>query len=152
MAALRIADADIIFSSCGFFFFFLLMAPHAIGQAIIFSPWFLFLSFFFFSWHNLSRRRLNVYHTCTRCGLSANLDCLSEMCCTWLAENTKYKNYAKPAIWHHRTTLSGYIFGTKHWHVSTSGQKLVKQQYLSHMSPQCPHNMVNFGPLAAEIG
>jgi len=28
-------------------------------------------------------------------------------------------------------------------------KKLVKQQYLPHT---CPHNMVNFGPLAAEIG
>jgi len=33
-------------------------------------------------------------------------------------------------------------------HVSTIGKKLVKQQYVLHM----PHNMVNFGPLAAEIG
>jgi len=30
-----------------------------------------------------------------------------------------------------------------------SEKKLVQQQYLLHMS--CPHNMVNFGPLAAEI-
>jgi len=28
-------------------------------------------------------------------------------------------------------------------------KKIVKQQYLLHI---CPHNMVNFGPLAAEIG
>jgi len=32
--------------------------------------------------------------------------------------------------------------------VWTIGKKIVKQQYLFHM----PHNMVNFGPLAAEIG
>ena len=32
-------------------------------------------------------------------------------------------------------------------HMSTIGQKFVKQQYL----PTCPYNMVNFGPLAAEI-
>jgi len=32
-------------------------------------------------------------------------------------------------------------------HVSTIGKKLVKQQYLLYM----PHNMVNFGLLAAEI-
>jgi len=32
------------------------------------------------------------------------------------------------------------------WHVSTIGKKF-KQQYL----PICPYNMVNFGPLAAEI-
>jgi len=33
-------------------------------------------------------------------------------------------------------------------HVSTIGKKLVKQRYVLHMS----HNMVNFGPLTAEIG
>ena len=33
----------------------------------------------------------------------------------------------------HRTTLSGYIFATK---ASTIGKKLVKQQYLLHMSSQ----------------
>jgi len=32
--------------------------------------------------------------------------------------------------------------------MSTIGKKLVKQQYLLHTS----HNMVHFGPLAAEIG
>jgi len=46
---------------------------------------------------------------------------------------------------HHRTTLSGYVSATKaridNW------KKLVKQQYL----PTCSYNMVNFGPLAAEI-
>jgi len=31
----------------------------------IFALWFLLLSFFFFSSPNLSRRRLDVYHTCT---------------------------------------------------------------------------------------
>jgi len=33
-------------------------------------------------------------------------------------------------------------------HIPTIGKKLVKQQYLLHMF----HNMVNFSPLAAEIG
>ena len=32
-------------------------------------------------------------------------------------------------------------------HVSTIGKKLLN----SNVSPTCPHNMVNFGPLAAEI-
>jgi len=47
---------------------------------------------------------------------------------------------------HHRTTLSGYIFATKaridNW----------KKNLLNHnVSPTCPHNMVNFGLLAADI-
>jgi len=46
---------------------------------------------------------------------------------------------------HYRTTLSGYIFATKA-HIDNQ-KKHVKQQYLL-----CPHNMVNFGSLTAEIG
>jgi len=56
------------------------------------------------------------------------------------------KNRQKLAVWDHRTTLSGYIFSTKAR--IDNGKKLVKQQYL----PICPHNIVKFGPLAAEIG
>jgi len=36
---------------------------------------------------------------------------------------------------HHRTTLSGYI-SSQLRHVSSVGKKLVKQQYVLHMSPQ----------------
>jgi len=39
-------------------------------------------SFFFFSSPILGGPRLDVYHTSTRCGLSANLESRSEMCCT----------------------------------------------------------------------
>jgi len=64
----------------------------------IFVLWFpsLFLSFFFSS-PNLSRRRLDVYHTSTHddCGLSANLEFMSEMCCTWLARNAGPKKSPK---------------------------------------------------------
>jgi len=35
----------------------------------------------------------------TWCGLSANLECRSEIYCTWLAGNTRRKNDAKIAIW-----------------------------------------------------
>ena len=46
---------------------------------------------------------------------------------------------------HHRTTLSRHIFATKAR--IDNQKKIVKQQYLLHMS----HNMLNFGPLTAEI-
>jgi len=46
---------------------------------------------------------------------------------------------------HHRTTLSGCIFATKA--CINNREKLVK----SNISSTYPHNMVNFGPLAAEI-
>jgi len=48
---------------------------------------------------------------------------------------------------HHRTTLSGYIFANK---ACIDNRK--KSLLNSNVSPTCPpHNMVNFGPLAAEI-
>jgi len=53
------------------------------------------------------------------------------MRCTLLAENTGRK---KSPFWHHRTTLSGYIFATKA--CIDNRKKLVKQQYLLHMSSQ----------------
>jgi len=54
-----------------------------------------------------------------------------------LAENTGFK---KSPSEHHRTTLSGYIFATKA--LSTIGKKLLKQQYLLHMSSQYATGMI----------
>jgi len=66
------------------------------------------------------------------------------MCCKQLAGNAGPKNRQKFVIWHHRTTLSRYIFATK---ARIDNRKNVKQQYLPHMS----YNMVKLGLLAAEI-
>ena len=58
------------------------------------------------------------------------------------------KNRQKIAIWapcHHPTNLSGYIFATK---ARIDNRKNLLS---SNMSSTCPHNMANFGPLAAEI-
>jgi len=55
------------------------------------------------------------------------------------------KSRQKSPSGHHPTNLSGYIFATKA--CIDNRKKRVKQQYL----PTCPHNMVNFSPLAAEI-
>ena len=63
----------------------------------IFVLWFISFLLLFFS-PNLSGRRLDVYHTSTQCGLSANLECWSEMCCTQLAGNTGRKNDAKISV------------------------------------------------------
>ena len=64
----------------------------------IFALWFLS---FFFSSPNLSGGKLDVHHTSTHGvrGLSANLRCRSETCCTRLAENIGRKKVAKIAIW-----------------------------------------------------
>ena len=48
---------------------------------------------------------------------------------------------------HHHTTLSGCIFTTK---ACTDNRE--KNLLNGNISSTCPHNMVNFGPLAAEIG
>ena len=72
-----------------------------------------------------------------------NLECMSEMCCTWLAGNAGPKKVAKNSSpGHHRTTLLGYIFLR---HISTIGKN-------SNISSTCSRNMVNLGPLAAEVG
>jgi len=114
----------------------------------IFMLWFLSSSSFFllsslFSSPNLSGRRLDVYHTLAPgfC-LSANLECRSETCCTRLAGNI---GRTKSPFWHHRTILSGYIFGTKA--CIDNRKKLLN----SNTSSTCPDNMVNFGLLTAEI-
>jgi len=70
----------------------------------------------------------------TWCGLSANLECRSEMCCTWLAENTGRENDAKNR---HLGTIPQFCraISSQLRHVSTIGKKLVKQQYLLHTWP-----------------
>jgi len=88
-----------------------------------------FLSFFH-SLPNLSGHRCLPYFDAW-CGLSANLECMSEMCCTRLAGNTGCK---KSPSAHHHTTLSDYIFVTKAR--IDNPKKIVKQQYLPHMSLQ----------------
>ena len=70
------------------------------------------------------------------------------MCCKRLAENTGRKEVVKnqsPSR-HHRTTLSGYVFASK---ALIDNRKNVLS---INMSSTCPHNMVNFGTLTAEIG
>jgi len=47
---------------------------------------------------------------------------------------------------HHTTILSGYIFAAK---ACIDNRK--KNLLSSNICPTCPHSMVNFGPLAAEI-
>jgi len=67
------------------------------------------------------------------------------MCCTRLAQNTGRKSRQKSPSGHHLRTLSGYIFAIE---ARIDNRKNLLS---SNMSSRCPHNMVNFGPLAAEI-
>jgi len=81
-----VADADIIFLPCGFFLLFFL--PRLISAV---ADW-----------------MFTILHTW--CGLSANLECRSEMYCTQLSENTGCK---KSPSQHHCTSLSCCVFATK---------------------------------------
>jgi len=90
----------------------MLWPPYVIGGHYIFARWFLssiYLSIFFPRLISAAEIGcLPYFHTW--CGLSANLECMSEMCGTRLAANTGRK--ISP-FWHHRTTLSGCIFAAK---------------------------------------
>ena len=98
--------------------------------------------FFFFYSPNLSHRRLDIYHTFTHGGLSANLRRMSETCCTRLAGNRGRKNRHLGTIAQLCRAISSQLR-----HILTIG----KQMLNINISPTCLHNMVNFGPLAAEI-
>jgi len=101
----------------------------------IFMLWFVYLSSSFFP-RPISAAADWMSAILPWCGLSANLRCRSETCCTRLAENTgTQKSRQKSPSGHHRTTLSGYIFATK-TRIDNRKKKLVKQQYVLHMSLQ----------------
>jgi len=68
------------------------------------------------------------------------------MCCSRLAANTGRKKVAKIC---HLGTISQLCraISSQLRHVSTIGKNLLS----SNISSTCPHNMVNFDPLVAEI-
>jgi len=72
------------------------------------------------------------------CGLSANLRCRSEMCCTRLAENAGRKK--SPKSRHLRTIVQHCrAISLQLRHLSTIGKKAAIS------SPDVPHNMAKFG-------
>ena len=99
---------------------------------------------FFLSSPNLSSRRLDVYHTSTH-GLSANLECRSERCCMRLAANAGPKKCRQNR---HLSTIPQLCRA-----ISSQLRTIDNRKKLlsSNMSSRCPHNMVNFGLLTAEI-
>jgi len=118
----------------------LLWSPYVIGQTIIFLPCDFYLSFFFFLLFFFPRL------ISTWCGLSANLRCRSETCCTRLTGNAGRKKVAKNR---HLGTMAHLCRAISSLlrHVSTIGKNLLS----SDMSSTRLHNMVNFGLLTAEI-
>ena len=106
----------IMFCCCSFFFFFLL------------------LCFFFLAYSQQSQTGcLPNFHTW--CGLSANLECRSEMCCVQLIENTGCAQLCRLYL------CNEGIY-----------RRSEKNTLNSNISSTCPHNTVNFSPLTAEIG
>ena len=90
-----VADADIIFLSGGFFFFLL-------------------SSIFLNSSPNLSRRRLDVYHTSTHgVALVRITDPGLKRAARGSLKYTTQKIAKNSQSGHHRTTLLGYIFANK---------------------------------------
>jgi len=78
---------------------------------------------------------------------SSNLECRSETCCARLAGNAGPKQSPKS---HHLGTIAQICraISSQLRHISTIGNK----ELSSNIFSTCPHNMVNFGPLTAEIG
>ena len=102
-----VADADIIFLPCDFY----------LSSS---SSYF----FFFVAWSQRSSIGcLPYFHTW--CGLSANLECMSELCCTRLA--VKYRTQKN----RHLGTIVQLCRAESSQlrHISTIGKKLVKQQF-----------------------
>jgi len=95
---------------------------------------FFFFLLFFLAWSQpLQIGCLPYFHIW--CGLSANLRCRSETCCTWLAENTGRKKVAKNRHLGIIAQLCRAI-SSQLRHTSTIGKQTVKHQYLVHKSPQ----------------
>jgi len=111
----------------------------------IFALWFLSCFFFFFLAYSQPSRIVCVPYFHTWCGFSPNLECRSEMYCTRLAGNAGHK---KIAVWAPSHNFMGYILATK---ARIDNRKILVKQQISNISSTCPHNMVNFSLLAAEI-
>jgi len=90
---------------------------------------------------------LNVYHTFTHGVVlernkNAGLKCAA--CGSLEMQDPKIAKNSPSG--HRRTTMSGYIFATKA-RIDNRKENLLN----SNVSRTCAHNLVNFGPLAAEI-
>ena len=126
-----------------------LWSPYVIGQTIIFSSCFLLLlllllSSFFFSSPNLSRRRLDVYHTLAH-GVAlvriwnAGLKCAARG--SLQIQDAKKIGISAPS----HNFVGPYLRNEGMY------QQSEKNLLSSNTSSTCPGNMVNFGLLTAEI-
>ena len=90
----------------------------------------------------MNRRHIKITYVLTAPGSHGASDAgLKPAACGSLKHRTP-----KSPSGDHRTTLSRYIF-TNEAHIDNQKENMLS----SNISSTCPHNMVNFGPLAAEI-
>jgi len=112
--------------------FSVLWPPCVADADIIFLPNGFYLSFFFFLSPNLSGHRLDVYHTSTH-GVAlvqiwnASLKCVAHGSLEMQDANIRHLGTIAQVWWAVSLQLR---------HILTIGKKLVKQQYLPHVSPQ----------------
>ena len=120
-----VADADIIFLSCFFLSFFPLLFPRLISAV---ADWMsTILLHMVWPWCEFRIQVWNVVH-------AARWKCRTQ------------KDSQKSPSRHRRINLPGCIFATK---ARIDNRKKLLN---SNISSTCAHNMVNFGPLTAEIG
>ena len=123
MAALCNSAGHYIFAlrflSSFFFFFLLSFFPRLISAAAVWMS--TILPHMVWTWCELRMQVWNVLH----------------------AVRWKYRTQKSP-IWHHRTTLSGYIFGIKAYIDNR------KNLLNSNISYACPDNMVKFDLLTTD--
>jgi len=119
-------------------------------RPLYFALWFLLLSVFFFfpllisavaEWMCTILLHM-VWPSC-----EFRMHCRSEMYCTRLAGNARRKNDAKNRTLGTFAQLC-WAVSSQLRHISRIGKKLLS----SNTSSTCPCNMVNVGPLTAEIG
>jgi len=111
-------------------------------QTFCFTASFCFSSFFFSLAYSQQLQIGCLSYIRIWCGLSVNLEYMSEMCCTQLAENIGCKNYSKNRRLRTIAQLVGLCLCSygMYW-------QLEKNLLNSNISSTYPHNMVNVGPL-----
>jgi len=125
---------------------FYLWPPYVIGAMIFLPCGFFLLSIFFFLFFprliSAATAWMSTILLYIWCGLSANLECRSEMCCTRLAENTGRKKVVKNR--HLGTISQRYrVISSQLRHVSTIGKNLIS----SNISPTCPPQYSELRPI-----
>ena len=129
--------------------------PPCVADAdVIFILWFLLLFLFFSRLISVVAEWMSscLPYFYTWCGLSTNLECRSEMCCTQLAVSSDVQEI-QDAKMTPKIAICGPLHNFVRLYVRNEGVYRQSEKNLlnSNISSTRPHNVVNFGPLTAEI-